>query len=551
MCVLLICLLILFNFVRPITAINEDLGRHILLGKIIAETHTVPQTNMLSYTNPTYPFINSHWLSEVIFYLIYQSSGFVGLLIFTTWITIATLALIGTFIYKRYGVVPIIITACLYLPLLFERTDIRPELFSYFFVAIFVTMLYDYRKHFTKKILLLIPLQILWVNLHIYFFVGLLLLVLFLIDQCFINKFRLTKAVTLLGFVFLGSCLATTLNPNGIQGALFPITVFHNYSFPIAENQNILTLITVYRQPSFIFFLTSVFFLFLMRFITRRQSALIDWLLAITFTSLTCFAFRNVSLFFYATLIPFTAALSLLLPQIVQVLKQLVGKKYTVILTNYVLFILCLVILSQLAKTIPQKGFGFGVDERGNSAATFLLKNKLQEPLYNNFDVGSYLSYRIYPRQVFVDGRPEAYPKTFFEKTYLPMQKDPKIFKEVAKQYQFKTLFISHWDQTPWKNKLLINLLYDQHYALVYLDDYALIIVKKTNTNKDFVTRYAITAETFTIPKDTNKDALVRYLFFFEKVGWEKQKQIVSKQLEKIDPANRTRNRYQNALQKH
>lgn len=56
---LLICI-----FLHPIYAINEDLGRHLALGRIIIQTDHVPLTNLFSYTYSSFPFINTHWLSE-------------------------------------------------------------------------------------------------------------------------------------------------------------------------------------------------------------------------------------------------------------------------------------------------------------------------------------------------------------------------------------------------------------------------------------------------------------------------------------------------------
>ncbi len=59
-------------FFHSLTSINADIGRHIKLGEIIWQTGTVPKVNLLSFTAPDYPFINHHWLSEVIFYKVYS-----------------------------------------------------------------------------------------------------------------------------------------------------------------------------------------------------------------------------------------------------------------------------------------------------------------------------------------------------------------------------------------------------------------------------------------------------------------------------------------------
>src|SRR5579864_8396776 len=88
--ILAIFTLLFLSFLHPISAITQDLGRHLLTGKIIVQTHHVPKANLFSYTYPAFPFINHHWLSEVVFFLLTQTLGLHGLLVFTT--IIATVA---------------------------------------------------------------------------------------------------------------------------------------------------------------------------------------------------------------------------------------------------------------------------------------------------------------------------------------------------------------------------------------------------------------------------------------------------------------------------
>ncbi len=76
-------LLLFLGFFHPISAYNQDLGRHLLLGKIIWQTKHIPTTNLLSYTYPDFPFLNHHYLSEVMYYLLHQAVGDAGLLLFS------------------------------------------------------------------------------------------------------------------------------------------------------------------------------------------------------------------------------------------------------------------------------------------------------------------------------------------------------------------------------------------------------------------------------------------------------------------------------------
>ena len=172
-------LLVFFGYYHEISAITQDLGRHLLTGELIWQSKEVPKINLYSYTYPNFSFINHHYLSEVIFYAVHSIVGFSGLLIFTTFLMIVSLSLLFIFTVKKLSFIPVSITSLLYLRILFERTDLRPEIFSYFFLTLFVVILFQYRERFTKWIYILPFLQLLWVNSHIYFPIGLLLLPLF------------------------------------------------------------------------------------------------------------------------------------------------------------------------------------------------------------------------------------------------------------------------------------------------------------------------------------------------------------------------------------
>src|SRR3989344_5465586 len=82
MCVKILLLFFVFSFLfKTDFSFDQDLGRHIKLGEIIWQTKNVPKTNLFSYTNPDFPFINTHWLFEVLVYFFDQSDRLQFLLI--------------------------------------------------------------------------------------------------------------------------------------------------------------------------------------------------------------------------------------------------------------------------------------------------------------------------------------------------------------------------------------------------------------------------------------------------------------------------------------
>jgi hypothetical protein len=94
--------------------------------------------------------------------------------------------------------------------------------------------------------------------------------------------------------------------------------------------------------------------------------------------------------------------------------------------------------------------FGFGLKKDVNLSAEFFKKEKIQAPIFNNYDIGGYLIYHPFPEEkVFVDNRPEAYPASFFEKIYVSMQNDEKIWRKKDEIYNFNVIIFSYRDYTP------------------------------------------------------------------------------------------------------
>src|SRR3989344_4073777 len=112
----LLFLLVFVGYFHRVSAFTQDLGRHILIGNIIVSTHSIPQTNLLSYTYPDFPFLNHHWLSEVVFALL-AKTGTLGLLMVSTIVALLAFGSIFLYAYKKTGV-SACIASLLLLPIL-------------------------------------------------------------------------------------------------------------------------------------------------------------------------------------------------------------------------------------------------------------------------------------------------------------------------------------------------------------------------------------------------------------------------------------------------
>ncbi|MDP3800493.1 MAG: hypothetical protein Q8Q90_03690, partial [bacterium] len=244
--VLLFVLLASF-LIHNFDSIGQDIGRHLKVGEIIWQTKEVPKTNTFSFTEPDFPFINHHWLSEVIFFGVYGWTGFVGLILLKTLLVLAAFLLLFFIAQKHATFWPLLVSFLILIFIFIQRTEVRPEIFSFVILAFFLWVLFQAKysprsdlknpQGRTFNWLWFLPLaQLFWVNLHIYFFIGPFLLLAFLVDRL-INKDHadIKKVIAVLFLTFV----ATLINPSGLQGALLPLNVLNEYGYSIVENQTL------------------------------------------------------------------------------------------------------------------------------------------------------------------------------------------------------------------------------------------------------------------------------------------------------------------------
>ncbi|MFH1671540.1 MAG: hypothetical protein ABH889_02075 [Candidatus Portnoybacteria bacterium] len=142
--------------------------------------------------------------------------------------------------------------------------------------------------------------------------------------------------------------------------------------------------------------------------------------------------------------------------------------------------------------------FGFGLYQGNNQSAEFFKGLDLEGPVFNNYDIGGYLIYHLYPQEeVFTDNRPEAYSISHFEEEYIPAQQDNDFWQELSQKYGFNVIFFSHRDYTPWGQNFLIERVKDDNWIPVFVDNYAIMFLKKNNLNQPIINQYEIPKSNF------------------------------------------------------
>jgi hypothetical protein len=449
---------------------NQDLGRHLKLGELILKTGQVPTTNLFSYTNPDFPFINHHWLAEVIFYSLFSLFGPSSLTIAKTLLIIFSFfILIQAAAKKADSLIPVA-AAFLFLPLFLQRLDIRPEIFGFFLFSCLLYILFEFNNN--NKLVYFIPLiMLLWVNLHISFVFGVFLVLLIGIKHARFDKNLLIISLGILVLV---------LNPNGPSGLLYPLSIFKNYGYTIVENQNLFYLSQTTFNPLikyFIFISPLIIIALIVLFVKKSYQGLI---ILLTFFLLSIIQIRHM---------PFLALAAI--PLVSLAIKALAEKvkmnNTNIVVGTLMAAVMIILSLAFIENTYyltfdTDKSFGLGFIENAEKGVDFLEKNHLPKNVFNNFDIGGYLIYRLYPEyRFFVDNRPEAYPDNFLQDVYVRMQTDHVLRNKIFDRYNIKTVFFTHTDQTQWA-KIFISVIYEEpEWKLVHLDPSVVILAKETN----------------------------------------------------------------------
>jgi hypothetical protein len=435
-------------------------------------------------------------------------SGFAGLSIFYIFLS-ALIFLIAFYIaYRESNFTIAAMFSFLILPLMAERREIRPEIFSYFFAMIFFLLIWLwYKKKISAHWLFLLPIfMIFWVNLHIYFFLGFFIIGAFLAseiggiffsrleDDVFREKIR--KARQLFAILFL-SCVASLVNPFGWRGAIHLLNVYKNYGYTVAEEKSV-WFVENYGLVNSNFWLVKaiailMIFSFVLLFLVNRKKISAPYsMFAVFFGAIGLAQIRNFTLLgFFALPVLASNFENIFTPS----RKDNPPAKENGLAAVYIIVAIFAIFANYQFSALHQDNHGIGLLPENEKTADFLKKEKIAGPIFNNYDIGGYLIWNLpaspaggpKSEKVFVDNRPEVYPNSFFSEVYKPMQENPDVFKKVEAQYNFNAIVFSRNDITPWGMNFLKMIKDDPDWAKVFEDNFAVIYLKKNETNKEII----------------------------------------------------------------
>ena len=380
---------------------NTDFWWQLRTGQYIAQTHSLPDPDPFAYTTAgagqthegeaTVRHFNlrHEWMAQVLIYLVYRVGGFGGVVLARAMLLLAFCALVGLIAYRRCGrfyraLTAALLAATVVLPFAADR----PFLVSFVFLAVTVAIL-EWRQ--TRLRWLLPVVMLIWANCHGGFVLGWLVIGAWCAEDLYWRlRGRPVAGDIQLWTICAISVLASCLNPNGAS----VLAVLRFY-----RNSSMTSSLIEWQPPAlwpprpFAILLLAAALVLIWRFRRVRVS---DWLLFPAFAVAALTAGRNT--FLIGFLAPILIA------------AYLPGKGLAVRYAPRVLAAAAAALLTVgLAVTC---GIGQGFQFRAADwpvpvgAANFLLVNHITQPMFNTYESGGYLIWRLWPRErVFIDGR--------------------------------------------------------------------------------------------------------------------------------------------------
>jgi len=453
---------------------DTDIWLHLKTGQHTLETRALTVPDPFSYTSnlPTsgyageaitrYFNLTHEWLAQIVMYLVYTAAGFPGLVLLRAAVLIGFCGLVGLMAYWRSGHFYRGLAAAILagaVAINFQQS--RPFLVTFALLALVMAILESRRGMW-----LLAPIFLFWANCHGGFFLGWVIMGAYCAEALILRWQKKPVAgerqlwlVTPLCFLISG------LNPNGFR--VIQILFFYRNS-PL-QASNLEWQYPAFWQPSpfsFLLFGTAVALA-----IGWGRTRPVDWLLFAIFAPFSLLAVRN------------TIFMGIFGPILMAALLPSPKRAMPVIAEYAVAGVLAVWAVWQAAA-----GGAFQLRaaewQLPSGAADFLQAHHVTERMFNTYESGGYLVWRMWPMQKdFID------PRGLSEEAYADYRRilfnadsaGGKSAAELIEKYGIQVLVLEGFDRFSGKVYLLPAALADprqQEWKLVYSDSKGVVFMR-------------------------------------------------------------------------
>jgi hypothetical protein len=414
--------------------IDPDLYWHTATGRMIWESGSFPQVDELSHTFRGHPWIARDWLGDLSFFGAYSLLGWRGVAMITGGAVALAYALLFLMLARTMRLTVAIGVAAVALALSFSHLHARTQIFGDGLMVVWVAALVRAVDARTSPSLMLLPVMILWANVHGSFVAGLALTVALAAEAVFESPSGERLLVARRWAVFLVAAVgAACITPYGARPLMM--------SFQVIGSNEIKPYVGEWRPvsldsaPITIFALLAFLFLALLNGVKIRFCRLAILLLIAAYM-LTAVRF----IFLFNTIAPLLLAAPLTRqfrflrlseqiatePQFFSTMSQVGRRGLYGTYGTIAVIILAIGVLGDSVKPSRQISPEGSVD--------YIFAHNLHGNIYNGFNFGGYLTFRGIPS--FIDGRTDQlFGDGFTIENHTIISKRPREFIRYLDKY--------------------------------------------------------------------------------------------------------------------
>jgi hypothetical protein len=425
--------------------LDSNTGYHIRTGDFILEHKTIPYGDIFSFSKAGQPWFAWEWLCAVLFALLYGAGGMKSLAIFCgAVIALSNLVLLRHMIWR--GANALVAIGVLHLVIAASSLHYlaRPHVFTFLFLAICLWLIDQDRQRPSARIWMLVPITVVWVNMHGGFLALLVSLGIVAVGSALEGAWTVARRYALL----MAACLAGSgVNPYGFA--------VHSHAIRFLKEKWIVDLVQEYQSPRFGSPESHYFEILLFAAVTlsvwllsRKQIASALLVLAWTHAALT--SMRHIPIFGFV-IAPFLAREVTQLwdrwvyharPGSTRAILDALAAEHTAGLQRNSLWAPALVI----ALVLFSSGWSWPTDfPDARYPAALASKNAgliSGSRIFTTDAWADYLTFRFYPRQrIFVDGRCDFFGKEMSEE-YVQILKGHYGWESLMKRYDLNVALI-------------------------------------------------------------------------------------------------------------
>jgi hypothetical protein len=188
--------------------IDPDTMWQITVGQWIVDHRAVPETDVYSFTMRGQPWMSTQWLAQVLYAKAYAVAGWSGPVVLAATAIAATFALLAKFLSRRLGESTTLVFVAAALALTVPHMLARPHVLALPVMVAWVGGLIAAADRREAPTFWLLPLMVLWANLHGGFVFGLVLIAPVALDAVLSADVKSRPSLALRWAAFAAAALA-------------------------------------------------------------------------------------------------------------------------------------------------------------------------------------------------------------------------------------------------------------------------------------------------------------------------------------------------------